>query len=597
MKFVAVTLPIVVLALVTTCIATDSTPGKAVRIGAVCQSWQAKDRTIDHVLDMLDRAASERADVVCLPEECVPTDGGPAAQAALEAIAKAAAAKSMTIAANLKEKEGDKLYSTSYLIGPDGKTVGKYRKSHRLSDESIALGHELPVFDTPLGKIGLMIGSDGYWPEIPLVLALQGAELVLWSHGPEAVPQGYPLDVIKRVRAFDNHITLAVADYAGELPYLCSNWPQYTGEPLGRACVVDRAGIVEADTGVKTGLAVIPVDLSHDSDVFRLTFKEDRSLFRYLVDPNLAPVVYRGPKRNIRVTIAQVEGAHGPNPNPDSVFFKVLDEAGSQQPDVILMTEFHFPTDTPDAAKTFAQVAERAKKYNTYIVIGGLRDPDLPYKEGETFRNQRASWAYLWDRAGDVVGKYRISQYGRSKELPVFKTDFGVIGLILCGDIYSPEICRSLALQGAEIILCGSQSWGASGQFNLYMQQARAIDNAVYMATTHYPTSDISQRSYVIDPYGYPLAATQYWQDSVVSANADLDAGRIWFVHSDTPGSAGKKGYLAGYYPKTIPEKRTDFRAVLFAGRRPELYRAIVEKTLAGRDVPPETSKKMDNPR
>jgi len=171
------------------------------------------------------------------------------------------------------------------------------------------------------------------------------------------------------------------------------------------------------------------------------------------------------------------------------------------------------------------------------------------------------------------------------------------MGLMLCGDIYSPEIARALALQGAEIILCGSQSWGASGQFNLWLQQARAIDNAVYMATTHFPMSDVSQRSYVIDPYGYPLVASHYWRDSVVSADVDLDAGNVWFARSKTPGTAGRKGYLAGYYPLTIPEKRTDFRAVLFAGRRPELYRPIVEKTLAGRDFSKETDKRMSEPR
>ena len=237
-------------------------------------------------------------------------------------------------------------------------------------------------------------------------------------------------------------------------------------------------------------------------------------------------------------------------------------------------------------------MAERARKYHTYIVIGGLHDPEMPGKDG-----QSTSWAYLWDRTGNVVGKYRISQYGGSKELPVFKTDFGVVGLILCGDIYSQEICRALALQGAEIILCGSQSWGASGQYNLRMQQARAIDNAVYMATTHFPYSEASQRSYVIDPYGYPLVATPYWRNSVVSADVDLDAGRVWFARSNTPGTAGRQGYLAGYFPKTIPEKRTDFRAVLFAGRRPELYRPIVEKTLAGRDFSAETGKKMAEPR
>jgi len=541
---------------------------------------------------MLDKAAAERADIVCLPEECVLTDGGQAARAALDAIAKAAAGRSMIVAANLKEREGDKLYSTSYLIAADGKILGKYRKSHRLPYEPVALGNELPVFDTPFGKIGLMIGTDHYWPEIPLILALQGAELVLWSHGLEPVPQGYPLDITTRVRAYDNHITLAMATYASDNPYLCSNWPGYLGRPIGRACVVDRSGIILANTGAKAGVAVAPIDLARGKDVYHLTFKEDRSLFHYLVDPNVKPVVHRGQKRKIRVTIAQIECGQGPNPDPNSPFFKAMDEAGKCGPDVILMSEFGFPTDTPAAAKTFAQVAKRAKKYRTYIIIGGLYDPQLPYKNGH-----RGSWAYLWDRSGNVAGKYHISQYGCSTELPVFKTDFGVIGVILCGDIYSPEIARSLTLQGAEIIFCPSQSWGASGQFNLWMQQARAIDNAVYMAAAHLPMSEVSERSYVIDPYGYPLVASHYWCESVFSADVDLDASRIWFSPPEASASAGRKGDLAAHDSKAVPDKRSDFRAVLFAGRRPELYRPIVDKTLAGRDFSPETWKKIFEPR
>ncbi len=563
-------------------------PRKPARVCAVCQSWEAKDRTLPYVLEMLDNAAAERADIVCLPEDCVPTEGGPDAQAALDAIAKAAAAHGMIVAANLKERQGDKLYSTSYLIGADGKLIGKYRKSHRLPDEAIALGDDLPVFDTPFGKVGLMIGTDNYWLEVPLVLALRGAELILWSHAPEPVPQGYPLDVLLRMRAYDNHVTLAMAQYAGKLPYLCSNWPQYAGQPLGRACVVDRSGTIVADTGLRPGVATKRIDLAQNGNAYQLVFKENRSLFHYLVDPDVKPLVYRGPTRKIRVTIAQVEGKHGPNPDPDSAFFKILNDAGRQDPDLILMTEFKFPTDTPEAATTFAQVADVARRYHCYIVIGGLREPAIPYKSG-----RRASWAFLWDRTGKVVGKYRISQYGASTKLPVFKTDFGVIGLILCGDIYSQEITRALALQGAEIVLCGSQSWGASGQYNQWMQQARAIDNRVYMAVAHYPTSEISERSYVIDPYGYPVAATPYWSDAVCSADVDLDAGQVWFARSDKPGKAGRPGYLSGYFSKTIPEKRADFRAVLFDGRRPELYRSIIEKTLAGRDFPAETWTKM----
>jgi predicted amidohydrolase len=339
-------------------------------------------------------------------------------------------------------------------------------------------------------------------------------------------------------------------------------------------------------------VAVAPVELARPKDVYHLTFKEDRSLFHYLADADVKRTVFKGPQRKIRVSIATVGFEHGPNPRPDSEFAKILDEAGKLGSDVILMTEFGLATDGENGRQTLALVAEKAKQYHTYVIIGGLRDPQVPYRHGG-----RASWAYVWDRGGQVVGKYRISQYGDSVELPVFPTDFGVIGIILCGDIYSQEISRSLALQGAEIIFCPSQSWGPSGQFNLWMQQARAIDNGVWIAAAHLPMSEISQRSYVLDPYGYIQAASRYWSDSVCTAEIDLDAGPLWFAQSDKPGRAGQPGYLAGYYPQTVPERRDDLRSVLLAGRRPELYQAIPEKSLAGRIYSEEVQKRMSEPR
>ena len=48
------------------------------------------------MLALLDQAAAQKSQIVCLPEECVPTDGGGNARKALEAIAKAAAAAGCT---------------------------------------------------------------------------------------------------------------------------------------------------------------------------------------------------------------------------------------------------------------------------------------------------------------------------------------------------------------------------------------------------------------------------------------------------------------------------------------------------------------------
>jgi predicted amidohydrolase len=400
------------------------------------------------------------------------------------------------------------------------------------------------------------------------------------------------LDVTMRVRAMDDHVVLVAAGYAGDLPYLCSNYPNYCGAPTGRACIVDRSGIIVADSGIRPGVVLAEIDPQRGKDIYFLTFKEDRKLFHYLADPGVKPTIHKGTKRKIKISIAQVGFGNGPNPDPQSFFAKILDEAGSRGSDVVLMSEFGFRTDTEAAKKAFAIVADVARRHKTYVIIGGLGDPELPNKDGNP-----TSWAYIWDREGKVVGRYRISQYGLSRELPVFKTDFGVIGIILCGDIYSQEISRALAIQGAEIIFCPSQSWGPSGTFNLWMQQARAIDNCVVMAAAHFPMSDISQRSYVIDPYGYPLAASGYWSEGIVTTEVDLDAGRTWFAQSDKPGTAGRKGYLAGYYPKTVPQQRTDLREVLLAGRRPELYKVISEKTLADRQIPEEVWKRMSEPR
>ncbi len=568
---------------------TQPTTTTVVRVAAITQSWAKENRTLAHVLDMLSKAAEQRSQIVCLPEECIPTDGGAQAAAAVKAISEAAQKHRMYIAANLKERDGAKLYSTSYLIGPDGKAVGKYRKTHRLPDEQIALGDDLPVFDTRYGKIGLMIGSEHYWPEVPLVMALKGADLILWSSGVEPVPQGYPLDFKVRARAVDNHVTLVCAGYAGDLPYLCSNYPEFTGQPLGRSYVVDQSGTIIADTGIRNGVAVAQTDLRQGNNLFHLVFQEDRKLFRYLVDPQLPPTVSKPSKRKIRVAIAQVSSKNGPNPDPGSIFIKTLEDAAGRGSDLVVMSEFGFKTDTDVARKTFALISEIARKDRTYVVIGGLNDIG-PHWDKPT------SWTYIWDRGGAVIGKYRISQYGLSRELPVFKTDFGVMGVALCGDIYSQEIFRSLALQGADIIVVPSQSWGPSGQHHLWLNGTRAIDNCVHMITVHFPFSDFSQRSFVIDPFGYVLAASRYMSEGVATADIDLDLEPPWFTRTSEPGLRGKTGYLAGYYPEFKVDKKGGFRSVLFAQRRPELYRPIVDLTLSHRGIPEAIWEKMKNP-
>jgi hypothetical protein len=106
--------------------------------------------------------------------------------------------------------------------------------------------------------------------------------------------------------------------------------------------------------------------LHRRKDIYWQFFFEDRRLFQCLADPTVEPRVRDTGKRQIRIANAQVTGEHGPNPDPDSVNFRMIYEAGSRAPDVILMTEFGSPADTPAATKTFALVAEKARRYHSY---------------------------------------------------------------------------------------------------------------------------------------------------------------------------------------------------------------------------------------
>jgi len=82
------------------------------------------------------------------------------------------------IIAGFTEKRSDKLFNAAYIFSRDGNIIGKYRKVNIAKRERFCAGDSLPVFDTDLGKIGVLICADRRWPENVRVLAVQGAEAI-----------------------------------------------------------------------------------------------------------------------------------------------------------------------------------------------------------------------------------------------------------------------------------------------------------------------------------------------------------------------------------------------------------------------------------
>ena len=150
-------------------------------------------------------------------------------------------------------------------------------------------------------------------------------------------------------------------------------------------------------------------------------------------------------------------------------------------------------------------------------------------------------------------------------------TDFGRIGIHVCGDLYLPELDRILALKGAEIIFDPSLMWAPDGETNLALAKARAADNGVWLAVSHWNFDLPSLRSWIVDPYGQTLLGSPYQKSGVMVYEVDLDNKRRWIETRDEPNNT-RSPYASDW---GVPVEREGWREMVFGNRRPELYDGI----------------------
>lgn len=206
---------------------------------------QPRDRTIDfrlapsEVLDRVDRTLDEferivheagegGCDVLAFPEDTLGLLEWEAAnpdaldRVLPEAVGRmlarlggAAAEHRMSLVLCTDAIDEDGLtYNTSFLIGPDGQEIGRYRKVNLpISEQSRARGRSFPVFPTPdLGTVGMLICYDMVFPEAARCLALQGADVVFHpTLGGAAIGDGDISLAAFRTRAAENFVYLVVS--------------------------------------------------------------------------------------------------------------------------------------------------------------------------------------------------------------------------------------------------------------------------------------------------------------------------------------------------------------------------------------------------
>ncbi|MFE2416955.1 carbon-nitrogen hydrolase family protein [Streptomyces hokutonensis] len=234
---------------------------------------------------LIKEAREQGVGLLALPEACLggyllsldddsALDEGPPALAldGPEIRRLAALAGELTVVAGYCEVSGDTRYNSVVCVTGDG-VLGNHRKVHQplSEDASYSSGDRFHAFDTPVGRIGMMICYDKAFPESARALALDGAEIgVCVSAWPGARTNASAdlekdrwkrrFDLFDRARALENQIVWLSANQAGTFGSL---------RFVGSAKVVDPGGEILADTGVASGIAVAELDVAQALETAR----------------------------------------------------------------------------------------------------------------------------------------------------------------------------------------------------------------------------------------------------------------------------------------------------------------------------------------
>lgn len=117
------------------------------------------------------------------------------------------------------EKTQATLYNSAVLVGPNG-FIGKYHKmylpTHSIFEEKryFRPGYQVAVYDTELGKIGLVICYDIFFPEVTRLTRLKGAQLIVCISASPGIRRSF-FETLTAARAIENTAFLAYVNRAG----------------------------------------------------------------------------------------------------------------------------------------------------------------------------------------------------------------------------------------------------------------------------------------------------------------------------------------------------------------------------------------------
>lgn len=285
---------------------------------------------------------------------------------------------------------------------------------------------------------------------------------------------------------------------------------------------------------------------------------------------------------NIRVSCIQLQPRLGDKEYNISKMESYIKKTMSDYPDTKLIVlpelitsgyegtanQFQDMAERLDSGESIKRIGTLAAEYEVYIVYG------FPERDS-VFNDILYNSAVLIDKHGHPLGTYRkVHPFASEKmwcragcEYPVFNTDIGKLGIMICWDTAFPEVARTYALKGADLLIVSTnwedpyeEDWDPSSinsheeDWDL-MTRARAFDNTLHLAAANRigddgKTLSFFGRSKIISPTGKEITALNERKEGIISAEIDL----------------------------SLTEKERIKYYTFFKDRRPDTYKEIVKE-------------------
>ena len=186
-----------------------------------------------------------------------------------------------------------------------------------------------------------------------------------------------------------------------------------------------------------------------------------------------------------------------------------------------------FSLSDKEGERTKALLSRLSKELNVNIVGGSV-----VRSEKTEVRNT----SYVYSRSGELIASYDKTHlfspmdedkfFSKGDHISIFSLDGVKCGVIICYDIRFPELVRTMALKGMDVLFVVSQWPKVRVPHLMALTKARAIENQMYLVLSNScgkaGETQYGGSSLILSPWGEVLASIDDEKENIITANLDM---------------------------------------------------------------------------